>query len=314
MRLIRGLHNFSYIAQNWSGCVATIGNFDGFHRGHRQLIARLQTVKQQHQLPSVVIVFEPQPREYFAMSQAPIRLMRLSDKIIALQDQGIDFILCLYFDRELAMLSANDFIQQILVNKLRIQHLVVGDDFQFGSGREGNLALLKHMGGILGFCVDEVSTVLVENRRVSSSWLRDVLRLGDLTLFSRLADRPFRLIGRVMHGAKRGQRIGFPTANISLRSINPPLRGVYVVTVDGVYSRSIRGVANLGCRPTVDGASVWLEVHLFDFNEVIYGRKLQVNFHQKLRDEKKFDSLDHLKTQIALDVDRAKTYFSMTKE
>jgi len=310
MQLIRGLHNVNTIAHPWEDCVATVGNMDGLHIGHQHLIERVIAYSQQHRLPSVVILFEPQPREYFAPEQAPVRLMRLAEKLDLLKKNVIDYVVCLYFNRALAELSADDFVRSILVHPLQVKHLVVGDDFRFGSGRGGNIATLQRAAELAGFSVDVIQTVLLDGRRVSSTWLREALGTGDLDRVHALLGRPYTLMGRVVHGAKRGRHIGFPTANIPLkRRAAPPLTGVYAVTVEGLDERPLQGVANIGKRPTVDGTRFWLEVHLFDFDSAIYGQTLRVAFRRKLRDEQKFKSIEDLKAQITRDVSAARKYF-----
>jgi len=313
MKLIRSLHNISHLTQSWKDCVATIGNFDGLHKGHQNMLDRVVAAKRAFNCPAVVILFEPQPREYFKSSSPPVRLMRLTEKYIALQAYPIDFVFCLYFNRELADMSAEQFIQIILLNTLNIKHLIIGADFRFGYKRVGDVSLLKAYSKRSDFTVDAMPIQCLGGEKISSTRLRRLLSEGQLNEASLLLGRPYSCIGRVVQGDQRGRAIGFPTANIRLH--RPfVLGGVYAVTVQDLTQPDIskpfwQGVANVGCRPTVDGQSHWLEVHLFDVDKMIYGHRLKVMFWSKLRDEKAFDSLGALVSQIQSDVQASKAYF-----
>jgi riboflavin kinase / FMN adenylyltransferase len=292
------------------GCVATIGNFDGVHRGHQVIIQQVKARAQQLDLPVVIIIFEPQPQEFFAPQYAPPRLTRLREKLLAFQEYQVDAVLCLQFNRQFAQLTANDFIQHILLDGLHIKHLVVGDDFHFGKQRQGNFATLQHAGQQHDFTVENCHTVIWEGERISSTRTRSALAHGNLTTVQQLLGRPYRLSGRVRHGQQLGRSIGFPTANIFLHRAKSPILGVFAVKFYGVTEEPLCGVANLGTRPTVGGSRVLLEVHLFDFNQSIYGRYVEVEFIQQLRPEKKFPSFDDLKQQIQLDVQAARNVFA----
>lgn len=310
MRLIRGLHN---LRPTDRGCVATIGNFDGVHLGHRAVFQRLQAQGRKLGLPATVITFEPQPMEFFAPDAAPARLTRLREKLSAIQNCGIERVMLLEFGPKLAGMGARDFVQRLLLDGLGVQFLLVGDDFRFGRGREGDYALLHAMGqagraGGSGFEVEDLHTITHGAERISSTRVREALGRGDLEYVQHLLGRPYRMQGRVAHGAKRGRTIGFPTANIDLHRRFSPVRGVYAVSVCGLGPTPRPGVANVGTRPTVNGKDFRLEVHLFDFAEEIYGRHLEVEFRLKLRDEKRFESFDALKTQIQLDAQVAREY------
>lgn len=310
LQLIRGLHNVSRFSNQWEGCVVTIGNFDGLHIAHQEMIDRLLVAKRALNYPSVVIVFEPQPKEYFNASP-PMRLMRLVEKYKALQSYPVDFLLCLYFNRELARRSAEQFIQTILVGALNVKHVVVGADFRFGCRRAGDVDLLKRHGAFSGFSVDAVPIKYSQGKRVSSTRVRQCLLEGKLDCAKALLGRHYTCLGRVVRGDQRGRTLGFPTANVRL-PLPTPLSGVYVVTVSEIDQPSEPvwpAVANVGNRPTVDGEHYWLEVHIFNFNGDLYGHRLSIAFHAKLRDEKKFDSLDALVKQIGNDVREAKQYF-----
>lgn len=302
MLLIRGLHNLKPELHAEEGCVATIGNFDGVHCGHQAVFSALRQRGQERQLPSLVIIFEPQPLEYFRPVQAPARLTRFREKIRAIADCGIDRVLLLKFNHFLAGMSASDFIDQILVQALNIQHLYVGDDFRFGQDRLGDFDLLKREGRRHSFKVEDLATVSHQDCRISSTRIRKHLVAGDLSAVQECLGRPYSICGRVGHGNKRGRTIGFPTINLDLHRRISPLKGVFAVTVSGVDDGPLPGVANIGTRPTVEGDDRYLlEVHLLNFDRDIYGRSVQVEFVQRIRDEQKFDSFDALRRQIEID-------------
>lgn len=302
MKFIRNLTLFHSHAT-----VATIGNFDGVHRGHQWVLQQLRQRATALQLPSVVIVFEPQPQEFFSPVSAPPRLTRLREKIMAIRHCGIDQLVCLRFNTRLASLSAEDFIQQILVKSLHIRHLVVGDDFHFGQKRQGNFNLLYQAGQHYGFTVENQHPFLLNGERVSSTLIRQALLAGDFSRAQTLIGRPYTICGRVRYGQQLGRRMGFPTANILLHRRNPPLYGVFAVKVHGLTEHPLAGVANLGKRPTVNDNQLLLEVHLFDFNRSIYGTVVEVEFVRKLRDEKQFTSYEVLKKQIEQDAQLARS-------
>lgn len=311
MRLIRGMHNLRHPSAQplEQGCVATIGNFDGVHRGHQVILGQLRERAAERRLPTVVIVFEPQPREFFQGERAPARLMRFREKLLALQDQGIDYLVCLPFNSWLRNLTAEEFVQRILVDGLHLRHLVVGDDFRFGCDRSGDFNLLASLGARLGFGVEHTQTIEVEGSRVSSTRVREALAAGDLALAERLLGRPYTMCGRVVHGQKLGRQLGVPTANLLLARQRVPLSGVFAVRVHMEGLPAWPGVANVGVRPTVNGNRTLLEVHLLDFAETLYGRWLEVEFRARLRDEIRFPSLEALKAQIAADIEAARGYF-----
>lgn len=299
MELIR------YLKTQQQSCVATIGNFDGIHLGHQKILQQVTEQAFSLKLPSLVITFEPLPPEYFLKEKAPSRLLSLREKIVLLKKQYIDQVVCLRFNSTLANLPAEQFISDILVKQLRIKTLIVGDDFHFGHKRQGDLTLLQRLGKIHNFNVTHTQTVLFNNKRIGSSWVRTALAEGNLALASQLLDRPYTMGGHVLYGDQRGRQLGFPTANILLHRLVSPLSGVFAVKVHGL-NQPLAGVANIGNRPTVDGKRFWLEVHLFDFNQTIYGRYLQVEFVHKIRDEQRFTSIEALKKQITQDVVTAK--------
>ena len=258
-----------------------------------------------------MVIFEPQPREYFAPGDAPPRLTRLRDKLALLEEQGVDRVLCLAFNRRLREMSAEQFVQEILIDGLGVKHLEVGDDFRFGCDRSGDFAFLQGSGERHGFTVEAANTVAESGERISSTRLRQVLAEGDFSLAERLLGRPFSISGRVLHGQKLGRQLGAPTANVQLKRVRAPLQGVYRVSVelDGVTQK---GVANIGSRPTVEGdGQPHLEVHLLDFDGDLYGRRITVVFHEKLRDEQRFDSLDALKAAIKADFAAARAQWGL---
>jgi riboflavin kinase/FMN adenylyltransferase len=292
-----------------NGCVLTIGNFDGLHLGHKAVIEKLAQQGKLLNLPVVVMSFEPQPLEYFSHQNAPSRLTRLREKAIQFATLPIDDVLILRFNREFADYDAEDFIEQVLLKKLNVKYLVVGDDFHFGKARRGNFAMLREKGKQFGFKVENTQSYQVQGLRVSSTLIRDALGEGNLKLAEKLLGRSYSICGRVSHGDKRGRTIGFPTANIQLFRKNTPVNGVFAVTMTGVNHCELQGVANVGTRPTVEGgAKVVLEVHLFDFNNEIYGRYVEVHFKHKIRDEIRFESVEQLKSQIENDVVAAKNF------
>lgn len=306
MELIRGLYN---LRPRHHGCVATIGNFDGVHLGHQAVLGQLAEKSAELGLPSVVVTFEPQPREFFAHSQSPARLTRFREKMQALRRYSVDRVVCLRFDEKLASIEAQDFIQRLLVEGLGVRYLVAGDDFRFGHDRRGDFAMLQTAGARYGFQVVNMHTFSVDNIRVSSTRIREALAAGDFTTAEKLLGRPYRMSGRVAHGDKLGSRLGFPTANIHLHRKTAPLQGVFVVEMFGLSREPVSGTANVGTRPTLNGTRCLLEVHLLDFNEDIYGRYVQVEFLHKLRDEVRYDSLDELKDAIAKDCEQTREFF-----
>jgi riboflavin kinase / FMN adenylyltransferase len=282
-------------------CALTIGNFDGVHRGHRALIDRVTAQAREAQLASCVLTFEPHPREFFAGEAAPARISRLRDKLEMMEAAGIQHVHVARFDARFAALSAQRFIDEVLVRGLRAQWLIVGRDFRFGAGRKGDFSALQNQ----GFAVEAMHDVQFEGKRVSSSAVRAALKAGDLRGAERLLGHPYTISGRVAHGAKLGKGLGFPTANIVLRR-PPPISGIFVVEVD----RYGHGVASVGRRPTVNPVAIpLLEVHLFDYDNDLYGEHLRVRFLQKLRDEEKYDGLPALQAAIARDAEQAREFF-----
>ncbi len=292
----------------------TIGNFDGVHLGHQAMLASMKEAARRLGLVSCVMTFEPHPREFFAPDQAPTRLTSLREKLELLAEAGVERVQVCHFNFNFAKVSAEDFISRILQRELAVRWILAGDDFRFGARRAGDFAMLQALSAQHGFEVVKMPGYIVDGLRVSSTAVREALVTGDLDLARRLLGRPYSISGRVVDGDKLGKKIGFPTANIQLRHNRPPLAGIFAVEVQGAVSSSIhtviRGVASLGVRPTIhaSGKPV-LEVHLFDFNQEIYGHHLRMDFLHKLRGEEKYADLGALTKQIARDVENAKNYF-----
>lgn len=308
MKFIRGIHN---LREQHRGCVLTIGNFDGVHRGHQALLAQLCQEGRQRNLPVMVMLFEPQPLELFAADKAPARLTRLREKVRYLEQAGVDAVLCVRFDRRFAAQTAQSFVADLLVDKLGVKFLAVGDDFRFGAGRQGDFLLLQNAGVEYGFDVISTQTFCDDGKRISSTAIRQALAEDNLPMANALLGRPFSISGRVVHGDALGRTIGFPTANLPLRRTVSPVKGVYAVEVLGLGSQPLPGVANIGTRPTVAGLRQQLEVHLLDVSIDLYGRHIEVVLRDKIRNEQRFASLDALKEQIANDVVTARTFFGL---
>ncbi|GAB2722983.1 bifunctional riboflavin kinase/FAD synthetase [Halomonas garicola] len=309
MRVIRGLHN---LQASHRGCVATIGNFDGVHRGHQAILQQCREHAARLGVPLAVVVFEPQPREYFAGEQAPPRLTRLREKVRLLRRHGVDQVLCLPFNEALRSLTGREFIDQVLLAGLGVRHLVVGDDFRFGCDRQGDFALLEAVGQESGFSVEHTRSFEIENQRVSSTRVRTLLASGNFRAAARLLGRPYTLDGRVVRDQQLGRTIGAPTANLPLLSQPLTLRGVFAVVAERENGERYRGVANVGFRPTVGSTRPILEVNLFDFSGDLYGQRMTVYPCARLRGEVKYDDFAALKEQIARDQASARRYLAAT--
>ena len=306
MELIRGLHN---LREHHHGSVVTIGNFDGVHLGHRAILSQLSQFGEEQGVPTVLVTFEPQPQEFFARADAPPRLTRFREKLLSLRSTSVDRVLMLRFDHELSRMLPTDFVLELLIGHLGARVILAGEDFRFGRDAFGNLALLQELGRKHAFEVVRRDTFNQAGGRVSSSWIRDALANGELELAAGLLGRPYAMSGRVRRGQQLGRTIGYPTANIFPLRNACPLSGIYVVTLAGLTDQPLPGVASVGTRPTVNGKDVILEVHLFDFDQDIYGRMVEVEFRKKLRDELRFDSVEEMTHQIDKDADQAREYF-----
>lgn len=302
MELIRGLDQ---LQSDHRPSVVSIGNYDGVHLGHQHVIKTLLAKSQELQAPSTVITFEPLAKEFFAPASVA-RLSSIDERASMLFELGVDRVLEIEFDAKFASYTPNGFIQDVLIQGLGVKYLCVGDDFRFGNNREGDFSMLLEAGARLGFDVTAHDTFELDGYRVSSGRVRDALAQADFAQAASLLGRPFSISGEVVKGRQLGRTINFPTANISLPGAKAPIAGVFAVSATHAEYGVLNGVANVGNRPTVDGVENRLEVHLFDFDAELYGQKLQVQFHSKIRDEQKFDSFDLLTAQIKLDAAKAR--------
>lgn len=313
MELIRSLHN---LRDHHQKCVATIGNFDGIHLGHQAIISQLKEIAGKHDLPTVIITFEPQPQEYFSPEHAPARLTRLREKIEEMERLSVDRLICLRFDSELASLSPRDFVKRLLIEGLDIRHLVVGDDFRFGKDRQGDYATLEKMADEFGYQLEHTNTCSFAGERISSTRIRQALANDDLNLARELLGRDYAISGRVVHGDKRGKSLGFPTANMELHRLHSPVAGVYVTRVhimrcrQGADETIHPAVTSVGTRPMFDGEGMRLETHILDFDESLYAKHIRVVFLKKLRAEDNFSNVDDLIKAIATDIENARQYFA----
>lgn len=307
MEVVVGQHN---IRPRHRGCVLTVGSFDGVHRGHKMLLEHLVAKGRELEAPSMLMTFEPTPREFFRGGVVPARLTRFREKITLLERTELDRVLCLPFNERTASLDADWVVEELLVKRLGIRYLVVGDDFRFGQGARGDFAMLEAAGERHGFGVSRMGTLTAGSERISSTLVRAALADGDFALAEDLLGHPYFMMGRVVYGRQLGRELGVPTANIRLQRYRTPLEGVFAVTVTDGLDKTYEGVANVGVRPTVDGKEPLLEVHLFDFAADIYGTLLTVEFKQKIRDEQTFDGLDALKAQIARDIAHTREFFA----
>ncbi len=299
MQLIRGLHNLK--DELLRGSVVTIGNYDGVHLGHQEIISFVKRKSHELNLPSVVVIFEPQPEEFFTNDKSQ-RLTSIREKILLLGKYGIDKVLLLPFNAHFAAVTAEEFITEILVNSLQVRYLVVGDDFVFGHGRCGNFSLLEKQAAISKFQATEMPSFKIGGVRVSSSLIRAALATGDFSLAEKFLGRPYEVSGRVVHGTHLGRALGFPTANIYLRWRELPFTGVYLVKVHDLAQVSLLGLVNIGFRPTVSGKQKSFEVYILDFNSDIYHKRITVEFVKKIREEQKFNTLADLQSQIENDL------------
>lgn len=301
MKIVRQLNS---LKPDDIGCVASIGNFDGLHLGHRKIIKQLKGKASALNLPLTIISFEPLPSEYF-MPEPPARIYPLRDKVRLLESLGVDNFLCLKFNASFSQQSPEDFVSEVLINKLGVKYFVVGDDFRFGHQRKGDFQLLKKIGDEKGMHVVDTPTCDDDNKRISSTRIRTLLEAGNIKSANALLGTRYQLSGRVRHGDKRGRTIGFPTLNMNVLEHLAPARGVYAVKVNGLSDKPLNGVANLGTRPTVNGTENRLETHLFDFEGDVYGKYICVELVAFLRAEQKFDDFDALKLQILNDAEHA---------
>ena len=302
MQLIRGINNL----KKQSSCVLTIGNFDGVHTGHQEIIKKL--VEKAHDLgmPSLVVSFSVTPESYFGRPKA--RLSSFRDKHLFLKSMGVDKHLLIRFNSSFSQINAASFVENILVEKLKIRHCFIGDDFRFGKDRLGNHELLEKHSKPNNFIAEKVERVSFKNQRVSSSAVRQCLSSGNFSMAENLLGRPFAISGRVSHGDKKGRTIGFPTINVGISRKLSPVLGVFNVLVE-INKEVYYGVCNVGKRPTVGGEKTLLEVFIFDFKGDLYGEHVNIVFKHKSREEMRFGSFEELKQQITKDVESGKQYF-----
>ncbi len=290
----------------------TIGNFDGVHRGHEAIVARVRAAAREQKLVSCVMTFEPHPREFFSPETAPTRLTSMREKLELLAQLEIERVHVHRFTPDFAALSPEHFVEKVLVETLSARWILVGDDFRYGSKRAGNYTTFTESGKRCGFTVESMPTVADNGVRVSSSAVRNALAIGDIERASMLLGRRYTISGRIIHGQKLGRQLGYATANVELEHNRPPLFGIYAVKVYGIDETAREGVASLGYRPTVTNERTpTLEVHLFDFSADIYGVRVRVEFLAKIRDEEKFPDLDTLKVAIADDCKAARRALSV---
>lgn len=309
MLLARSINHFpfDFVA---GGSIATIGAYDGVHLGHQKLLEQVQQTAARQNMPSIVMSFEPMPKEYLSADNPPPRLMRFREKFEALSDAGIDLFFCPRFDIQLKDISPATFIRRILVHALNVRHLVVGDDFRFASRRQGTTGQLERAGRALDFSVQQVPSVVADGERVSSTAIRDALTGGNLEHATRLLGRPYRMSGKVIEGSRLGRTLGYPTANVNLRRRQSAVMGIFAVKVGGLGGDPLAAVASVGTRPTFEGSKPLLEVHIFDFDDEIYGKYIHVDFVARLRSEQKFDSAEKLVAQMHRDAERAREFLA----
>ncbi len=305
MEVVIGLHN---LKPRHRGGVVTIGSFDGVHQAHRMLLSHVCAKARELGVASTLVTFEPTPREFFRAA-VPARLTRFREKITLLERTGLDRVLCLPFNARTSSTPAEWVVEDFLHGLLGAAYVVVGDDFRFGKGRTGDYAMLKEAGDRFGYEVSHLGTLTLGHDRVSSSRVRQALAEGDIRLAEKLLGHAYFIMGRVVYGRQLGRQLGVPTANIPLHRYRAALEGVFAVTVDAGLDRPRQGIANIGIRPTVDGKEPLLEVHVFDFDEDIYGRLLTVTFKHRIRDERAFESIEALKAQIGYDIEAARAWF-----
>ena len=289
-------------------CALTVGNFDGVHRGHQAMLARVVAAARSRSLVSAVMTFEPHPREFFAPERAPARVSNLRDKLDAFKCCAIERTFVAHFNGRFAQQTPRAFVEDVLIAACGMKWLLVGEDFRFGAKRAGDTALLAKYAADGAFELDVMPTLTYNGERISSTAVRQALASGDLARASALLDRPYTISGRVLHGRKLGRSLGFPTLNLKIQHSRPALQGIFAVRVHGVAERPLAGVASIGLRPTIDDAGRWLlEVHLFDFADAVYGQLVSVEFVRKLRDEQKYETLGALSAAIGDDAALARS-------
>jgi riboflavin kinase/FMN adenylyltransferase len=306
MRLYRSISALPAAA---AARVVTIGVFDGLHAGHEAILARARAEADAKRVSCLVFTFEPTPKEFFAPTDPPPRLTRFRERFERLAQLGVDELLCPSFGA-VREIRADAFIDSLVVGRLHARHVVVGDDFRFGAGRGGTVADLRAAGERHGFRVTEVAPVYWNGRRVSSTAIREALKLGDLETARGMLGRDYSISGRVVRGLGLGRELGFPTANVNLKRRLAPVDGIFAARVSGLGAQPLAGVASVGTRPTIGGSTPLLEVLIFDFDRDIYGEYITVHFVERLREERHFADLPALQRQMRLDVEAARAALS----
>ena len=306
MQLVRHLNDLPHRDLE-RGSVVTIGSYDGLHPGHCHLLDRVIAEATARDVPSIVMSFEPTPKEFFSADAPPARLMRFREKFDALQDYGVDLFYCPRFSEAMRSIRADAFIRKVLIHGLNARHIVVGDDFHFARRREGSIAELQRAAPALGYSIEQVPSVIVDGIRVSSTAIREALASGNVARATALLGRPYRMSGRIIRGRQVGRQLGYATANVDLRRRQSAVMGIYAVRVHGLPEGPVDGVASVGTRPTFDLTKPLLEVHLFDFDRDIYGKYIHVDFIEHLRDEEKFDTVEALVAQMQIDEQNARS-------
>ncbi len=306
MEFIRGEHN---IAARHYGCVASVGNYDGLHPGHQQVIGSLVEHGRHLSLPVLIVSFEPHPMEFFVPDAAPPRLMTVREKFEAMQELEVDRFCCLRFNHRLANTEPEVFVEDLLIAKLGVKHIVVGDDFRFGRNRRGNFAMLNSICLRHGVEVGRMQTLEMAGERVSSSRIRECLKMGHIAQANQLLGRDYSISGRVIRGDGNAKNWGFATANVRIEVPKPAVAGIFAAMVDLPGNATWPAAASLGTKPTVGGTQPVLEVHLLDFNANLYGQRVRVRFQKKLRDEIKFPSIEKMCQQIQQDILQTREYF-----
>ena len=315
MYLIRGINNiglFQSRKKTNNKICATIGNFDGFHLGHQEIIRSVKSISKKYNYETLVCFTEPHASEFFAekskSSNSPPRIFPWREKVRYIHNNKIDYGFYLKFNENLRKMKADVFLDLVL-GKLNLGHLIIGDDFKFGANREGDFELLKSWGEVNNIVVEKTPTYEIDHERVSSSRIRSLLLNDNFLEAKRLLGRPYTFSGKVVHGQQLGRQLNVPTANIWMPKQKLPISGVYAVNVK-IEDKIHNGIANMGVRPTVGGTSPVLEVHIFNFSKDIYAKRIEVEFFKKIREEKKFKSIDLLKLQIQKDIEQAKKLLS----
>jgi riboflavin kinase/FMN adenylyltransferase len=304
MRLYHSMSSFENARSNGSRAVA-IGVFDGLHIGHQTIIGETVGLAKNADCRAAVLTFEPMPRERFLPDDPPARLTRFRERFELIESFGIDELFCPRFDA-VRQLDADEFVKRLLVDSLSARFVIVGDDFRYGARRAAGGSELRAAGSELGFDVVVVPPVLWRGTRVSSTAIRERLQAGDLAAARGMLGRDYAITGRVVAGLGLGRDFGFPTANVHLSRRLAPVDGIFAVRVSGLDTEMLDGVASIGTRPTIGGSDPVLEVYLFDFDRTIYGRQITVHFIDRLREERKFDSIDELKQQMRMDAEAAR--------